>query len=92
MKPYVTEYGWEPHQVTTEDGYILTLFKLFKRDLQAPDNQSVLLQIGFGLDEVELFKFIDELPNPDGRKPIPFELADQGYDLWTNAFRGSRYN
>ena len=26
------EYAWEPHEITTEDGYILTLFRIFKRN------------------------------------------------------------
>ena len=34
MAPHEAEYGWDAHEVTTSDGYILTVFKIFKRATQ----------------------------------------------------------
>ena len=50
--PY--EYAWEPHEITTEDGYIITLFRLFKRDSPRPDN-IVMYNFEVGFSETRLF-------------------------------------
>ena len=42
IEPWADEYGWEPHEVTTDDGYILTLFKMFRRDQDPEDVKSIL--------------------------------------------------
>ena len=50
------------------------------------------MQFGLGLDEIEELNYLDSIPNPEGRKSMLQKLADLGFELWTNAFRGSRYN
>ena len=49
MSFYEEEYAWRPYQITTDDGYILTAFKISKRE-RAPDSEaeSVLFVHGYG--------------------------------------------
>ena len=49
MSFYEEEYAWRPYQITTDDGYILTAFKISKRE-RAPDfeAESVLFVHGYG--------------------------------------------
>jgi hypothetical protein len=47
MADYENEYGWEPYEVVTEDDYILTIFKVFKRGYTG-QTESVLFQQGYG--------------------------------------------
>jgi hypothetical protein len=49
MEDYENEYGWEPYKVETDDGYILTMFKIFKRNYTGK-TESILFQQGYGLD------------------------------------------
>ena len=84
------EYAWEPHEVTTEDGYILTLFRIFKRDSPHPDN-IVVYNFDLGFDETTLLEtYVDFLPS--NQKIQLFNIIDMGFDVWTNAFRGPQYN
>ena len=60
MSPYEKDYAWDPFQTTTEDGYILTAFKVFKRGKSGKNGyghyygndktESVIFQHGYGLD------------------------------------------
>ena len=87
-----SDYGWEPHQVTTEDGFILTLFKIFKRD-SVSQSQPVLWQfpgVTLGGDETGYFQFAENFPTHS--KMHMLSIVDLGFEVWTNSFRGTRYN
>ena len=53
-----------------------------------------MFQIGFAHDEADAFNRFhsDEFENDTGRKPHLFSMIDLGFELWTNSFRGGRYN
>ena len=53
MTPWVEEYSWMPIEVTTEDGYILTMFKVSKRFSDCESTESVLFHNGIYADSVD---------------------------------------
>lgn len=53
MQEWTAEYAWRPIEVTTEDGYILTMFKVEKRFSECESTQTVLYQHGYGFDSTE---------------------------------------
>ncbi|OWR52888.1 hypothetical protein KGM_201191 [Danaus plexippus plexippus] len=76
-----TKYGHPAvrHQVTTEDGYILTLFHIPGRS-----KLPVLLMHGL-LDTADTFLL-------RGNDSLGIALANSGYDLWFGNCRGNRYS
>ncbi|XP_072948601.1 lipase 1-like [Epargyreus clarus] len=70
----------ETHQVTTEDGYILTLFRLYGNRKALP----VLLFHGI-LDSSDTWII-------RGNRSLSINLANNNYDVWLGNVRGNRYS
>ncbi|KAL9682286.1 hypothetical protein QQ045_014081 [Rhodiola kirilowii] len=77
-------YPCEEHNVTTDDGYILSLqripFGCFGRSSNHP--QPVLIQHGLMMDAVSW------LLGPSTQS-LPYLLADNGFDVWISSSRGT---
>lgn len=91
----------ELHFVTTEDGYIIQLFRVINP--QWPANQTTCpgrypIVVAHGIYEhgmdylvVSPGGFIDEDPDVVGGN-LAFELSKRGYDVWVMNFRGTIFS
>ena len=89
MTQYGLDYTWEAHKVTTDDGYILTLFRIIgdKTGLAVPNQSSkgpLLITHGFLTDSISWFNM------SDAEKPaLPVRLFQEGFDVWLGNNRGT---
>uniref|UniRef100_A0A646QF92 Lipase n=1 Tax=Hemiscolopendra marginata TaxID=943146 RepID=A0A646QF92_9MYRI len=75
-------YPVEEHEVTTEDGYILTLFNIpYGKNSTGGSRKPILIMHGVAADSAS---FIANTPD----KNLPYLLAEKGYDVWLGNMRG----
>ena len=79
-------YRFEKHKIVTEDGYILTAFripgKLTDSKSQMENKPPVMLQHG-------LFDNSGSFSIGSFQRGLPFLLSEQGYDVWITNSRGN---
>ena len=90
-------YSFDAHEVTTEDGFILTTFhitgNLNQEITTDPSRAPVLVMHGQGCD-AENWVYVDpeNLPvKSETPLPLPLHLFDDGFDVWMASNRGTKY-
>ncbi|XP_053698632.1 lipase 1-like [Sabethes cyaneus] len=83
----IRKYGYrmDSHVVITEDGYILTMFRIFPRQPVETAKLPVLMVHGLFASPAV---FVLSGPNIS----LPYLLADDGYEVWLANVRGTRYS
>ncbi|XP_063913833.1 lipase 1-like [Zophobas morio] len=77
------EYPVEVHNVTTEDGYILTLHRIPHGKENLSQNRTPVLLLPGALQSS--WDFVQNGPN----QSLPFILSEKGYDVWLGNVRGT---
>lgn len=79
-------YQFETHKAVTEDGYILTLFRVpGKLGDDSTGKQPIYMQHGL-IDDGGTWFFNDETLD------LSLELSDKGYDIWVTNSRGTGFS
>lgn len=79
-------FGYEEYQVTTGDGYILTLHRILSGDSQSEERKPPVLMIPLIIASAEMFTNMGPDDSP------AFNLVNNGFDVWILNFRGSHYS
>ncbi|CAH1104918.1 unnamed protein product [Psylliodes chrysocephalus] len=77
-------YALETHTTTTQDGYIISMFRLKRNSAQKKFGQPVILQHGIIVDGLSWMI--------SGNNSLGFNLVSNGFDIWLPNFRGSTFS
>ncbi len=81
------KYQWEPIELTTPDGYVLTSFIISKAYNEEMPNPPVIIQHGNGQDGAMWLQAL----KADGL-PFFFNIVNNGFPVWLMNSRGTDYS
>jgi len=79
-------FVYEEHKITTEDGYILTAFRVPSKKGENVDNKTPLYMQHGLIDDGGTWFFNNDTLD------LSLELCNQGYDVWATNSRGTVYS
>ena len=89
----VWDYDWEPHTITTSDGYILTLMNVKKKGTAPKADYPPMLMAHAMGNSPHLWLEVGIL---DTRAvpttPMVLNILEAGHDLWFHYSRGTQYS
>ena len=85
MNEHYADYDWEGLKVETEDGYILTLFHVWKEGEMDPEKGPILFQHGNGGHAAGMIES-QNVPGPQ------FTFVDLGHHVYFGNNRGVEYS
>ena len=84
-------YTWEPIKITTDDGYVLTTFRITGRtghEMELDESLNpVILMHGLSCDATSWVAVGEKSLEP----PLPLRLFNRGFDVYMAANRGTKY-
>ena len=84
-------YQWSENKITTEDGYILTTYRIIGDDqgnVFSSSKPPVVVMHGMTMDAGVWLEAQGH--NSNGVKPFQLMLADAGYDVYLASNRGTK--
>lgn len=78
-------HTWELHEVQTEDGWTLAMFRILGNESKVAD--PIIVQHSWGQDA---HSWLAEGANTGAAWPL--QLVERGYDVWMPNSRGTRYS
>ena len=83
MAPFEGQFKWEPVEMTTSDGYILTSFVVSQLSEELNVNPPVIVHHGNGWDAASWMMSLQQSDSSKGT-PIPFifDIVRKGHPVW----------